>query len=346
MCSVTEGMRKKRDASTQVAQNRIRIRSPRLLAHGPCCWLLLVQISSLSCGSVEATNGEDKHVKAESHCFDSERNQLVRRSMCHCCFYEDPFGTGFHSNTTAYCGSKKQCDYLQRQQHRAKRSSSLHPIVGMSILLATGMLGISVKRAHRSYMTSKRVERLKMRQVEISKRLDAKFPPIEFGKVDDLECQRDEDEVCCVCLDELEGALVRKLHCSHVLHKDCFDRWCLHLSDTDRGQAHKKPEESLWVCPLCKRPAMLDLEQPGSIPRSISRGSADPQLQSQASDGCPALCMHTGGLNISQEAGDLPTLLSTDRHVITLGSPVAHKVSVLVPEYDSRQSSPEVVSNV
>merc|ERR1719379_3031262 len=111
-----------------------------------------------------------------------------------------------------------------------------------------------------------------------------------YDDVDDLECQRHEGELCCICLDELEGALVRKLHCSHILHKDCFDRWCLHLSDINCDQARKpkKPEGSLWACPLCKHPAMPELEQPGVL----SEGSAQPQNQSQASDGTSGSYTH------------------------------------------------------
>jgi len=146
---------------------------------------------------------------------------------------------------------------------------------------------IGVKLAHRSYLKFKRIERLKVRQIEICKHLDSKIPSMFYGNFDDLECQHHEGELCCVCLDELEGTLVRKLHCSHILHKDCLDRWCLHLSDINCKQAReqKKPKESLWVCPLCKHPAIADLEQPDPISRAISTGSAQSQLLSQASDG-------------------------------------------------------------
>eukprot|EP00746_Dinoflagellata_sp_MGD_P010675 gnl/MRDRNA2_/MRDRNA2_122138_c0_seq1.p1 gnl/MRDRNA2_/MRDRNA2_122138_c0~~gnl/MRDRNA2_/MRDRNA2_122138_c0_seq1.p1 ORF type:complete len:346 (-),score=48.83 gnl/MRDRNA2_/MRDRNA2_122138_c0_seq1:308-1345(-) len=338
-------MRMKSNVLKQLSSNFVMVRCPKLLLHSRG-WLLLLQISALSCGSVEATNRENEHVKADIQCLNLNR--------CFCCFYTGENGTvtvqhdGYHSNQTAYCG-KHQCDshYLRYRQHKAKRFSSKPPMLIFSVLFATVMLVIGVKLAHRSYMKSKRIERLKVRQVEICKHLDAKIPSMLYGNDDDLECQRDEGELCCVCLDELEGALVRKLHCNHILHKDCFDRWCLHLSDIncDQGGEQKKPKESLWACPLCKHPAVPDLEQSESISSALSTRLAQSQLQSQASDGSMRLFRPTGSLDISQTIGDLPTLLCSDRHIIAQGSPAAQKVSLPVSEYGSMQSSPKMVSS-
>lgn len=47
----------------------------------------------------------------------------------------------------------------------------------------------------------------------------------------------DEDDLCPVCLESMNGTLVRRLHCGgdHALHVPCMDRWAI-------------------SCPVCKRP--------------------------------------------------------------------------------------------
>lgn len=276
-------MRWKRDTLTPISQSTcIAVaRLPRLSVHGYCRRLLpLVTIFTLICSSVEATN--DEAAKNKLLCFDSERNTFVRKHMCRCCTYKGEDGTleeynyqnETHSNTTAYCGSLRVCGRLQSRWSQAKHgtSSALHPMLAVSILLAIVLLVMTARLIHNSYVKFNKIERLKLKEIEVRKHLDAEFPPTTYRAVNDPECQLQEDELCCVCLDGLEGTIVRKLHCSHVLHKACFDRWCVHLSDVSCGQARRqnlteiKPEESLWVCPLCKHPAMPDMEQMGVIP--------------------------------------------------------------------------------
>lgn len=52
------------------------------------------------------------------------------------------------------------------------------------------------------------------------------------------------DTDCVVCLNRLaQGDHVRRLACSHVFHKECFDGWLQHLN---------------FNCPLCRAPLPSD----------------------------------------------------------------------------------------
>uniref|UniRef100_A0A6C0FBL6 RING-type domain-containing protein n=1 Tax=viral metagenome TaxID=1070528 RepID=A0A6C0FBL6_9ZZZZ len=33
------------------------------------------------------------------------------------------------------------------------------------------------------------------------------------------------NEECTICLEELNNKIVRTLHCKHVFHKECIDKW-------------------------------------------------------------------------------------------------------------------------
>jgi hypothetical protein len=162
-----------------------------------------------------------------------------------------------------------------REKEKVKKNSCLVPICMSEIkqqeqevwwknwiLVTVVLLFASTTTAYGKY---KATRKLKERENKVRKRLDMEFPPTRYGKVDDVECKSDDGQVCCICLDGLEGTIVRKLHCSHVLHQGCFDKWCLHSSDptSRKGLDMNMPEELSWACPLCKHPAMPDTEHAG-----------------------------------------------------------------------------------
>ena len=55
------------------------------------------------------------------------------------------------------------------------------------------------------------------------------------------ETDQEEEEVCCICLDDLYRGSVTTLECGHEFHPDCIRRWLV------RGQN---------FCPLCKAPTI------------------------------------------------------------------------------------------
>ncbi|KAL1555782.1 RING-type E3 ubiquitin transferase [Salvia divinorum] len=60
-------------------------------------------------------------------------------------------------------------------------------------------------------------------------------------RCDDDADQHDEEEACCICLDDLHRGSVTTLDCRHEFHSDCIRRWLV------RGKN---------FCPLCKAPAI------------------------------------------------------------------------------------------
>lgn len=52
---------------------------------------------------------------------------------------------------------------------------------------------------------------------------------------------------CCICLSTLGDEPVRQLRCTHVVHQECFDNWCM-----TRQFSNDKP----WTCPLCRKPTI------------------------------------------------------------------------------------------
>lgn len=209
-------------------------------------------------------------------CIDSNRSETVKPEMCGagCCIYEGEYhknGTSDArnvegSNSMPYCGTQQECDELRQSSQ-----------TDQPYLIVIFLVCVLLPHACQHLVCPDR-----QRAIRVRKKLDAEFPPFKFPpKVDDtpddLELQSSGDEVCCICLDGFEGTTVRKLGCSHVLHQNCFDSWCLHLSVPNRkkGSDQNKPEESLWVCPLCKRPAMREMKQPG--PSIILVSGVEPQ---------------------------------------------------------------------
>merc|ERR1719240_2140191 len=129
-------------------------------------------------------------------------------------------------------------------EHHEKHKSSGNAYLFVILLpLSLMSLGVVVLAS----VKHKEKQQMKQRENETIRRLDAELPPMMYGKVDDLECKGHEGETCCICLDGLEGNIVRKLHCGHVLHQYCFDRWCLRSSDSRRSGNldEKRPEETL-----------------------------------------------------------------------------------------------------
>ncbi|XP_047952579.1 RING finger protein 44-like [Salvia hispanica] len=57
------------------------------------------------------------------------------------------------------------------------------------------------------------------------------------------ETDQDEEEVCCICLDDLYRESVTSLDCGHEFHPDCIRRWLV------RGKN---------FCPLCKATAIKE----------------------------------------------------------------------------------------
>ncbi|KAL1555799.1 E3 ubiquitin-protein ligase DZIP3-like [Salvia divinorum] len=60
-------------------------------------------------------------------------------------------------------------------------------------------------------------------------------------RCNDTDQDENEDEVCCICLDDLYSGSVTTLNCRHEFHPDCIRRWLV------CGQN---------FCPLCKAPAI------------------------------------------------------------------------------------------
>merc|ERR1711939_434869 len=92
-------------------------------------------------------------------------------------------------------------------------------------LILAGVLLVTVIAAarmrYKAMQKSKQQDiELKQRETDLRNKLDLEFPPVVYGKAEDLKFQNCENEVCCICLEGLEGTLVRKLHCSHVLHQN------------------------------------------------------------------------------------------------------------------------------
>lgn len=234
-----------------------------LLGHHKHHWLVaLMWITSVVPGSAKDRNKwreRNKNRRPQLMCMDSELNQIVKAEKCGagCCIYKDSnaFNGTEQKGDLPYCGTQRECDELRRSNSSSNLMEHLY-LVGLFLVIA--MIPIGWYMLVVGYQ--KRVGKQQRRK--ICTKLDARYPPFKFqscvdGKADDLEFQCSEDETCCVCLDKLQGTLVRKLHCGHVLHLHCFDLWCLHVSLPNReGGMGTVLKESLWACPLCKRPAL------------------------------------------------------------------------------------------
>lgn len=240
--------------------------------------------------SVSGLHDEEVRATKEGQCIDYERNvtsdcvcpnsmkmkakdRSCMKGVESCCIYkvegEKPdilshdhdTQDANHSNLP-YCGSQRECAKLKRSRRpcTAPACSNAEPSLwdpkGIFIVIVF-MVGVATA-AHRRY---KMMRKLKQREIDMRRKLDAEFPPVVYGNAEDVEGQSGENEVCCICLDGLEGAMVRKLHCNHVVHQSCFDQWCLHSSKNKRVDENTS-EESLWTCPFCKQPAMTKVKQP------------------------------------------------------------------------------------
>jgi hypothetical protein len=62
--------------------------------------------------------------------------------------------------------------------------------------------------------------------------LDTYMPKVQLGR--DVTSG---EELCSVCLVEMEESWVRKTVCGHVFHQDCLDEWC----------------KTNLSCPICRR---------------------------------------------------------------------------------------------
>jgi hypothetical protein len=201
--------------------------------------------------------------RQESHsgnCFDSQNHVMVGKEQCpgHCCVrksqdcktdYCEDDRQRYHE--AEYCGSEDECD--QQQNAYMFQRNGIIVIFVVVILGLCICVKLSVDADQQHFCEQQKAS--KQREIDIVKKLDSEFPPTMYGKPDDLEQHRQSSELCCICLEELEQTIVRKLHCSHVVHQSCFDRWCLHLSDPDNGSVPKWNRASVWACPLCKHPA-------------------------------------------------------------------------------------------
>lgn len=269
-----------------------------------CYSLFAISISFIMHGSVQAETKGVGDATPEFHCIDllTLRNMSVRtikstemllldgkvqnKTMCRqadCCFYK--------TDQSLYCRHPRECEKLKKNDiscpvpvcmQRKRKETWTHWIVITIVLLS-----LLTTTFYTKYKAS---QKLKERENNVRKKLDMEFPPTMYGKGDKVKCQSDED-VCCICLDGLEGTIVRKLHCSHVLHQACFDKWCLHASDPTSSTRRKRldqntPEELLWACPFCKHPAMPDPEHARptgqvTVAQQVQAGSCNPGVVSE-----------------------------------------------------------------
>lgn len=209
-------------------------------------------------------------------CIDPVKNATVSEEMCEagCCVYKGeggsyddsyPIKKKDTSNMKPYCGTRLECEAVKRRRkwgafRRARGEKPWWDPKGISLMCILSVCVVGAARMkYKAMQKSKQKEmEWKQREVDVRNKLDVEFPPEVYGKANNPESQSCEGEVCCICLEGLEGTIVRKLHCSHVLHQHCFDRWCLHSSDPQRGRGldQNMPEESIWACPFCKHPAI------------------------------------------------------------------------------------------
>lgn len=236
---------------------------------------LLFSLLTIS-GSLEASHflRKDGH-KAEHYCIDTERNLVVESKMCTagCCIFrqrlrhqsaqptdiDQDSQDESSSNPMPYCGTQLECDAQERTYHHDDyshtQSTSPPPKANQreipALVAGVGMFFAGLAVATKFYRDSYELkQRLKQRETEVFTKLDSKFPPTLYAS--------DEDsDFCCICLDDFEGTIVRKLGCGHIMHQKCFDQWCMHSSNLVKKRVNQIcPDESQWSCPLCKRSVM------------------------------------------------------------------------------------------
>lgn len=91
----------------------------------------------------------------------------------------------------------------------------------------------SVKKLKNKCYSSEEQERLIKKEV-----MNICFPQRIINLTDQ------EDDQCCICLNNFNGTKVRKLGCNHVFHSDCIDVWTANNI----------------FCPLCKKSIFLSDE--------------------------------------------------------------------------------------
>lgn len=220
--------------------------------------LLWVSMAAMTSGDGLGKGGKDPN--AEPNCIQG--NVTVKREMCSagCCTYL--YETDCHDKkcfeSIPYCGSQRQCD-AQGTEHSAETTAPPEVLSqkGWFWTCIYVAYWVSVGVVLTVYIILGRKRKASQYHIEARKKLDEAFPPTKYGsprRADDPECPEYESDVCCICLDGLEGTIVRKLYCNHVLHQYCFDQWC--LSPKQRG-AHQtvQSKEFMWTCPVCKQTA-------------------------------------------------------------------------------------------
>lgn len=245
-------------------------------------FLVPVQASSQNClktGRHHRRECEDPNNQRK--CIDSQSNRVVNREMCteRCCVYRHnklSRQQGIPAEQLPHCGTRKECDVQSAKNRPTKKDElSWEVLLSVSAGLVIPFIVIASLLAYRSRHGQPDTE--KPRDIELLQILDEKCPAMMYDDLDDPEQQLDYDERCCICLDLLQGSMVRKLNCSHVLHQYCFDRWCLDSSER-RRKKHlicKKSESSFWTCPLCRNPAVpADGLQLGSLGETLPISSA------------------------------------------------------------------------
>lgn len=229
------------------------------------------------------------------HCIDAKRNVIVPLKKCKtgCCVCKDndvnhahiraenlvyDLKHGYKSDSMPHCAPRSECFWLLRERNGTlpetcpqNQTNGLKTntedtdegsfnVLQAFITFAFLLLLCGLWLLHNNYQDAQEV---KQRALAWRQRFNEQFPATVYGN--DPECQPQEDEVCCICLDGLEGTVVRRLPCSHVLHLLCFDRWCSHSSSFHRDTYTSEKVKPWLVCPLCKHPAIPDNEQLGPV---------------------------------------------------------------------------------
>eukprot|EP00746_Dinoflagellata_sp_MGD_P002550 gnl/MRDRNA2_/MRDRNA2_104983_c0_seq1.p1 gnl/MRDRNA2_/MRDRNA2_104983_c0~~gnl/MRDRNA2_/MRDRNA2_104983_c0_seq1.p1 ORF type:complete len:366 (+),score=69.78 gnl/MRDRNA2_/MRDRNA2_104983_c0_seq1:106-1203(+) len=251
-----------------------------------CPWLFSLVLICFGIGSLAGTSVPDcgtrghcqeKKWKNPARCKDPQNEEIIDRDMCpaKCCVYVDRddrqsnYRVKGDADSMAHCGTQSECSMMQTAgptRRKEKRDSFTIGVILALVIIPLILVIIALVLGGSScYQDYRLKQRMQQKVIEYCNMLEAELPASMYSRKVDPESQLDEVEICCICLDDVKGSTVRKLHCKHTFHQACIDRWCLHEIDAQCTRGSRDfsiPDPSLWVCPLCKR-LVLQHGEPG-----------------------------------------------------------------------------------